>query len=221
MQPDRVHPDPRADRPDPRGRPLGPSTRRARRWPRGTPEATPWTSRSTCRAANSTTTPSSTTSATRSQSAVFRHLAHHRGDRDRADAQCRRHRPTPARDQGPRRQDRRRRLRYRLLVPRLPPTVPGRLPQDRPDVHERHHDVSRIEGPDRYLRPTRQETSGSGPSPKASRPPDEMDNLMDEHVDEAQGFLLARPLDASTIEAEFLVPGRLHKAETSVSPAAK
>ena len=37
---------------------------------------------------------------------------------------------------------------------------------------------------------------------------DEMDHLRDEHVDEAQGFLLARPLDAETLEAQLLMPGR-------------
>jgi diguanylate cyclase (GGDEF)-like protein len=37
---------------------------------------------------------------------------------------------------------------------------------------------------------------------------DEMDHLRDEHVDEAQGFLLARPLDAETLEAQLLLPGR-------------
>jgi len=50
---------------------------------------------------------------------------------------------------------------------------------------------------------------------------DEMDHLRDEHVDEAQGFLLARPLDAETLEAQLLVPGRPTvpaKAEPSARP---
>ena len=42
---------------------------------------------------------------------------------------------------------------------------------------------------------------------------DQMDHLRDEHVDEAQGFLLARPLDAKTLEAQILVPGRLTALE--------
>jgi EAL domain-containing protein (putative c-di-GMP-specific phosphodiesterase class I) len=37
---------------------------------------------------------------------------------------------------------------------------------------------------------------------------DEMDRLRDENVDEAQGFLLARPLDAETLETQILMPGR-------------
>jgi EAL domain-containing protein (putative c-di-GMP-specific phosphodiesterase class I) len=37
---------------------------------------------------------------------------------------------------------------------------------------------------------------------------DEMDLLRDQHVDEAQGFLLARPLDAETFEAQLLAPIR-------------
>jgi EAL domain-containing protein (putative c-di-GMP-specific phosphodiesterase class I) len=37
---------------------------------------------------------------------------------------------------------------------------------------------------------------------------DEMDRLRDEHVDEAQGFLLARPLDAETLETQLLKPMR-------------
>jgi EAL domain-containing protein (putative c-di-GMP-specific phosphodiesterase class I) len=36
----------------------------------------------------------------------------------------------------------------------------------------------------------------------------EMDYLRDERVDEAQGFLLSRPLDADTLEGQILVPSR-------------
>jgi EAL domain-containing protein (putative c-di-GMP-specific phosphodiesterase class I) len=36
----------------------------------------------------------------------------------------------------------------------------------------------------------------------------EMDRLREEHVDEAQGFLWARPLDAETLEAQLLTPMR-------------
>jgi diguanylate cyclase (GGDEF)-like protein len=36
----------------------------------------------------------------------------------------------------------------------------------------------------------------------------EMDHLRGEHVNEAQGFLLSRPIDAATLEAQFLVPTR-------------
>jgi EAL domain-containing protein (putative c-di-GMP-specific phosphodiesterase class I) len=35
----------------------------------------------------------------------------------------------------------------------------------------------------------------------------EMDQLREEHVNEAQGFLLARPLDAEALEAQILAPG--------------
>jgi diguanylate cyclase (GGDEF)-like protein len=37
---------------------------------------------------------------------------------------------------------------------------------------------------------------------------DEMDHLRAEHVDEAQGFLLARPLDPLTFETQLLIPAR-------------
>jgi EAL domain-containing protein (putative c-di-GMP-specific phosphodiesterase class I) len=37
---------------------------------------------------------------------------------------------------------------------------------------------------------------------------DEMDHLRDEHVDEAQGFLWARPLDAETLATQLLKPMR-------------
>ena len=36
----------------------------------------------------------------------------------------------------------------------------------------------------------------------------QIDRLRVEHVDEAQGFLLARPLDPSTLEARLLAPKR-------------
>jgi EAL domain-containing protein (putative c-di-GMP-specific phosphodiesterase class I) len=36
----------------------------------------------------------------------------------------------------------------------------------------------------------------------------EMDILRADHVDEAQGFLLARPLDAQRLESEILAPKR-------------
>ena len=37
----------------------------------------------------------------------------------------------------------------------------------------------------------------------------EMDHLRNERVDEAQGFLLSRPLDPETLEAQILVPSRV------------
>jgi diguanylate cyclase (GGDEF)-like protein len=37
---------------------------------------------------------------------------------------------------------------------------------------------------------------------------EQMDHLRDEHVNQAQGFLLARPLDPATIETKFLAPTR-------------
>jgi diguanylate cyclase (GGDEF)-like protein len=40
----------------------------------------------------------------------------------------------------------------------------------------------------------------------------EMDHLRDERVDEAQGFLLSRPLDPETLESQILVPLRLESA---------
>jgi len=46
-----------------------------------------------------------------------------------------------------------------------------------------------------------------------------MDQLREEHVDEAQGFLLARPLDAETLEAKFLTPVRGIVPGATGSPA--
>jgi EAL domain-containing protein (putative c-di-GMP-specific phosphodiesterase class I) len=37
---------------------------------------------------------------------------------------------------------------------------------------------------------------------------DQMDHLRSENVDQAQGFLLARPLDPATIETQLLAPTR-------------
>ena len=36
----------------------------------------------------------------------------------------------------------------------------------------------------------------------------QIDHLRGQHVNEVQGFLLARPLDAATLEAELLEPAR-------------
>ncbi len=50
--------------------------------------------------------------------------------------------------------------------------------------------------------------------------PIQMSHLRDQHVDEAQGFLLARPLDPETLEAEHLIPARADVApiESGRSP---
>jgi EAL domain-containing protein (putative c-di-GMP-specific phosphodiesterase class I) len=42
----------------------------------------------------------------------------------------------------------------------------------------------------------------------------EMDHLRNERVDEAQGFLLSRPLDPEALESQVLIPSR---APTAVS----
>jgi len=55
-------------------------------------------------------------------------------------------RATPGRSQ-----DRRRRLRHRVLLPRLAPTVPRRLPEDRPQLRRRDRHVPRVERPHRHL----------------------------------------------------------------------
>jgi EAL domain-containing protein (putative c-di-GMP-specific phosphodiesterase class I) len=48
----------------------------------------------------------------------------------------------------------------------------------------------------------------------------QMAHLRGEHVNEAQGFLLARPLDALTLETELLMPARLTQG-VAVSGAGK
>jgi diguanylate cyclase (GGDEF)-like protein len=45
----------------------------------------------------------------------------------------------------------------------------------------------------------------------------EMDHLRDERVDEAQGFLLSRPLDPQTLESQILVPSR-NTTEAPLAP---
>ena len=57
-----------------------------------------------------------------------------------------------------------RRLRHRVLVPRLSPTVPGRLPQDRPDLHRGDRHFTRIQGSHRNPCSARQ-----GPRPQDPR----------------------------------------------------
>ena len=47
----------------------------------------------------------------------------------------------------------------------------------------------------------------------------EMDHLRDERVDEAQGFLLSRPLDPETLESQILVPSRWHGGSVGRRPA--
>ncbi len=60
----------------------------------------------------------------------------HRVDRDAAD---RRHAHHAEEAEGPRRLDRHRRLRHRLLEPRVPEALPGRQAEDRPHVRRRGH----------------------------------------------------------------------------------
>ncbi|HUF99651.1 MAG TPA: bifunctional diguanylate cyclase/phosphodiesterase [Ilumatobacter sp.] len=47
----------------------------------------------------------------------------------------------------------------------------------------------------------------------------EIDHLRSKHVDEVQGFLLARPLDPTTLEALILVPARARQPATSATTA--
>jgi EAL domain-containing protein (putative c-di-GMP-specific phosphodiesterase class I) len=47
--------------------------------------------------------------------------------------------------------------------------------------------------------------------------PGEIDHLRGEHVDEVQGFLLSRPLDAATLEAELLEPTRSKEQRSTLS----
>ena len=49
----------------------------------------------------------------------------------------------------------------------------------------------------------------------------EMDHLRDEHVNEAQGFLLARPLDPETLESQLLAPTRSRTPTKPVEKASR
>ena len=62
------------------------------------------------------------------------------------------------------------------------------------DVHQRHHHVAGVEGPHRHPRAARQGSRIE--DARRGRRDDRRDrHLRDEHVNEAQGFLLSRPLD--------------------------
>ena len=71
--------------------------------------------------------------------------------------------------EGSRRPPRHRRLRHRLLLARVPPAVPGRHPQDRPDLHLRLGDRSSQHGPRARPRRARRTPSGSRRWLRASR----------------------------------------------------
>ena len=89
------------------------------------------------------------------------------------------------RAQSPRRPDRHRRLRHRLLVARLPPAVPRRHPQDRPVVHLGHGRLAGVRGAHPH----------PGPAGQDARPRDPGRGQC------GQGYLYARPLEPDAVEA--------------------
>jgi sensor c-di-GMP phosphodiesterase-like protein len=50
---------------------------------------------------------------------------------------------------------------------------------------------------------------------------DQMDHLREEHVDQAQGYLLSRPLDVASIEAQILAPLRSSTAPNTGTPSGR
>ena len=206
----RVHPDPRADRPDPRGRPLGPAAEAceqmadvacAGRRPQhlGQRLRPPARRRRHRRPTSATPSTNSGLAGTSLIIEVTETALMHN-----ADATARR--LQAIKELGV--TDRRRRLRHRLLLARLPPAVPGRLPQDRPRRSPRR---SRTSPESKALVRTLVQLGkdlGLSTLAEGVETTGEIDHLRGQHVDEVQGFLLSRPLDAETLEAQLLEPTR-------------
>ena len=92
-----------------------------------------------------------------------------------------------------------RRLRHRLLVARLPQAVPGRRREDRPFVRRRARPT--MPATPRSCRPSSgsRTRSACGSSPKASRPKQQLAELIALGCDEAQGYFFAPPQPADDL----------------------
>ena len=115
-----------------------------------------------------------------------------------------------------RRPHRDRRLRHRLLVARLPAPVPGRHAQDRPRVHRPGDGELRglgIRPRDRRARPDARTCASS---PRASRSRTSSTGCAQLGCEFGQGFLFARPMSASAIQA--LIVGGLPADSRDTAP---
>ena len=68
--------------------------------------------------------------------------------------------------------------------------------------------LARVQGPDPHARRNSARHLGLKTLAEGVETTDEIDQLRDAHVDEAQGFLFARPLDPDALETQILVPAR-------------
>ena len=135
------------------------------------------------------------------------------GDDDRSDRRA----------AGARRAARDRRLRHRLLVARLPAAVPGRLGEGRPLVRRRLGDRgarTRRSSPRSSASATR---SACASSPRASRPSEQLNALVDARVRPGAGLLLLaaaarRPSFASRCIANVAAAGRPGRAPADRRP---
>ena len=136
------------------------------------------------------------------------------------------HRPPggPAR---PRRPDRRRRLRHRLLVARLPAPVPGRHPEDRARVHR----ARRRPAPTAGRSPTRSSPSAGrsacGSSPRGSRSPTSSSGCASWAASSARATCSRRPMPRrgdgrapAAAGRRAAVPGRATGAAAAAAAAA-
>ena len=134
-------------------------------------------------------------------------LVDHRGDRNRVDAQrcCDRRPPTD--DQGPRRSDRCRRLRDRDF----PLAYQRQFPVDCLKIDRAFTSAITTSPESKALKGTLVQLGkdlGLRTLAEGVETAGELDHLRRKHVNEAQGFLLSRPLDPQTLESRFLQPTR-------------
>ena len=200
-----VHRPGRGERPDHRDRRRRPQ----RRLPPGRalgrrvarPRPSSW-SRSTCRRARSATTRIVDAGQGRARRlGPGAAPAGPRDHRDRAHARPRRRRRHPVAAQGPRRADRDRRLRHRVLVAGLPAPLPDRHAQGRPRVRRR----PRPRRPRRRHHP-RDRRAGQHPRPAHRRRGHRDRRSSRRHCaalgcDIAQGYLFSRPIEADAVNA--------------------
>ena len=107
--------------------------------------------------------------------------------------------------EGPRRADRHRRLRHRLLVARLSAPVPGGRAEDRPHLHLGDERLARRRRPRPHAGGAGSHPRAWSPWPKASSRRSRSRASATEKCDHGQGFLFSRPVPASVIE-QLLAP---------------
>ena len=110
----------------------------------------------------------------------------------------------PQGPQGPRYPPRHRRLRDRLLVARVSPAIPGRHPQDRPDLHARPRPRPGQHRARCTLSSSSARALGLKTVAEGIETVDQLARLKQEGCDAGQGFYFSRPLESRGRE-RFLV----------------